>query len=457
MSDMMMSTKMVIVIVRAEILQSTKKVAKMSTYAIARIGKRQFETNVCKFGGLTPHWDEKFATFFLESERELYIELWEQDYGNHILLADGMLELQDCKDAGTQTLWVKLRLGSKQKGKMLVHIKCEEGEPVPREKDPFDTYVEKKIFKRKQPQNEIMNLEPIQKVSASKPSRGEQPNIKQIHTQSKQIQGEFKVPVSNTGSKTSRTNTNSRVAPNSRLYPLKDISDKKQVLRSATNTPKTSAKRIHDLSVEERSDRFHSNSYLKSRNQSHPIFAKNNYLDSDRYEKRNQNNETVSNSFSMHSPKGMHSQGRSTVNKENYENEKETKNHLLNDSLKQLSFPKLNNREYWSREPETSRSGPRLLRKSDAFGRSGSAQRFAKRNISESYSVRALHQMEDHGESTNYRPVSRSEIYQGSSNLMVIKVFKKGVDELRKQRPPNPLHHLGMYLLEQHHALGRRN
>mgnify|MGYP000978241842 CR=1 FL=1 len=185
--------KLLITLVRGELLRNTKKFAKMDTYVVARLGSTVFKTKICKCGGINPYWDDKFTTDLQDDDRELCLEVWEHDFGNHILLASGKVDASDVKSSTSQTLWVKVNSNESYAGQVLLHVRCETTDHVFENAENFvDPYIQKNIFQQRRSTNIIYLGEPAPSISIAKLLKEEQERQDKIFLEDKQSQRERK-------------------------------------------------------------------------------------------------------------------------------------------------------------------------------------------------------------------------------------------------------------------------
>ena len=181
--------KLLITLVRGELLRNTKKFAKMDTYVVARLGSTVFKTKICKCGGINPYWDDKFTTDLQDDDRELCLEVWEHDFGNHILLASGKVDASDVKSSTSQTLWVKVNSNESYAGQVLLHVRCETTDHVFENAENFvDPYIQKNIFQQRRSTNIIYLGEPAPSISIAKLLKEEQERQDKIFLEDKQSQ-----------------------------------------------------------------------------------------------------------------------------------------------------------------------------------------------------------------------------------------------------------------------------
>ena len=182
----MLKLKLAIVLVRGELLSNTKKIAKMNTYLVLRVGENTYKTNICKYGGTTPHWDEKFISDY--QEEDFSLEIWEYDFGNQKLLGNGVVNIKDFKDVESQTLWVKIYSNETFIGKVLVHIvSATEDKLLQNAIFAIDPYIKEHIFKNKQHESMLLFSDPMPQISFTDLLREQQAQQDKLFSQAIQL------------------------------------------------------------------------------------------------------------------------------------------------------------------------------------------------------------------------------------------------------------------------------
>lgn len=117
-----MSKHLIFDIVSAEIKRANRPGGKIDAYALVQIGKKSFETKVCKETNLNPIWNQTFSAT-INKETAIEVEVWEYIKGDHMMIGDGKLALSDVADSSSEGVWISIFYQKKVSGKMLLNAR----------------------------------------------------------------------------------------------------------------------------------------------------------------------------------------------------------------------------------------------------------------------------------------------------------------------------------------------